>query len=213
MRDSYLQGVVRDERIGITVHALKSRSKNRLGDGQCSNGGTETKNHFALVHQIWQTACVPETNCFSPARRCCAAAFAAPPHFVSCLHQRQADSLPHSAGVKQPHCTTHSRSGASLRNIIATNTFWIIKLCGALPRRSALQQSCDSPTNDFDSSHMGQSEEHFVRADAMRMEEREGGAFFQNPACRFPTTLFQLFVRKIAVINLKIYTPSLVFSA
>jgi hypothetical protein len=43
MRDSNLQSVVRDERIGITVHALKSRSKNRLGNGQCGNGGDRDK--------------------------------------------------------------------------------------------------------------------------------------------------------------------------
>jgi hypothetical protein len=123
-----------------------------------------------------------------------------------------ADSLPHSAGVKQPHCTTHSRSGASLRNIIATNTFWIIKLCGALSRRSALQQSCDSPTNDLDSSHMGQSEEHFVRADAMRMEEREKPSSKIQLAA-FTPPFFKGFLCRIAAINLKIYTPSVVFSA
>ena len=178
MRDSNLQGVVRDERIGIAVHALKSRSKNRLGDGQCSNGGAETNNHFALIHQIWQTACVPETNCFSPARRCWAAAFAAPPHFVSCLHQRQANSLPHSAGVQQPHCTTHSRSGASLRNSNRHYLNCCDKLCGALPRRSALQQSCDSPTNDFASSHMDNRKNTLsaVRRGGQRIGHRQGRA-------------------------------------
>ena len=108
---SNLQRIIRDERIGIAVHALKSGSKNRLSDGKRRHGGAEANNHFALLNQIWQTACVLETNFFSPTCRCCAAAFAAPPHFVSSLHQRGTDSLPHGARVKQPYRTTHSRPG------------------------------------------------------------------------------------------------------
>ena len=59
--DSNLRSMVRDERIGVTVRALKSRRKNRLrvGDGQRGSRGTQTNKHFAFLHQLIQTASVP----------------------------------------------------------------------------------------------------------------------------------------------------------